>query len=154
MRSRVQSVVLPPEVGEFADEVRRVFLELGRSFGPDALTGECSPPVDVYETDHVLEIAMDLPGVDAQGVRVVIKGSAVLIAGEKAIRRGMGDSSFHLVERGFGRFARLIRHTTACDAGQARATLANGELRVTLPKTAERRGQAIRVPISSDRPVA
>ena len=69
----------------------------------DSLTGECSPPIDVYETDDALEIVVDLPGVDRDAVRVVAKGDAVLIAGEKAPRRGRGDSSFHLVERGFGR---------------------------------------------------
>jgi HSP20 family protein len=153
MRSRIQ-VVLPSEVGEFSEEVRRVFLELGRAYGPDSLTGECSPAVDVYETDEHLEIVVDLPGVDAQAVRVVIKGSAVLIAGEKTPRRGRGDSSFHLVERGFGRFARLVRATTACDTGQARAVMAEGELRVSIPKLIERRGQSFRVPITTDRPGA
>jgi len=151
MRSRIQAVVLPSEVGEFADELRRVFLELGRAYGPDALTGECSPAIDVFETDDQLEIVMDLPGVDAQAVRVAIKGSAVLIAGEKAPRRGRGDSSFHLVERGFGRFARIVRMAAACDAGNARATLQDGELRISLPKIAERRGRALRVPIATER---
>lgn len=153
MRSRIQ-VVLPSEVGEFAEEVRRVFLELGRAYGPDSLTGECSPAVDVYETDEHLEIVVDLPGVDAQAVRVVVKSAAVLIAGEKAPRRGRGDSSFHLVERGFGKFARLVHITTACDTGRAKATLAAGELRISLPKVTERRGRAFQVPITTDRPGA
>ena len=149
MRSRVQAIVLPSEVlGELSEEVRQVFAELGRTYGLDTLAGECTPPIDVYETDSTLEILMDLPGIDPAAVRVLVKGPIVLIAGEKAPRRGRGDSSFHLVERGFGRFARTVRLTTPCNASQARASLANGELRVTLPKIAERRGRAIRVPIS------
>ena len=109
MRSRFQAVALPAEVGEFADDVQQIFRELGRAFGPESLIGECAPALDVYETDDKLEIAMDLPGVDAMAVRIVIRGSAVLIAGEKPARRGQGDSNFHLVERGFGRFVRLVR---------------------------------------------
>ena len=154
MRSRIQAVVLPSEVGEFGDELHRIFRELGRAPGADALTGECSPAVDVYETDHVVEMAMDLPGVGAEAVRIVIKGSAVIIAGEKPPRRARAESSFHLVERGFGRFARLIRVTTPVDTARASATLANGELRLTLPKIADRRGTAIRIAISPGRPVA
>ena len=153
MRSRIQAVVLPTEVGEFGEDLRRIFLELGRSSSADALTGECSPAVDVYETDNVVEIAVDLPGVAAEAVRIVIKGAAVLIAGEKPPRRGRSDSSFHLVERGFGRFARLIRVTASVDAARALATLSNGELRLTLPKIENRRGRAIHVTISSERPV-
>jgi HSP20 family protein len=147
MRARIHGVALPSEIAEFSEEVRRVFQELGRTFGSDAsLHGECSPAVDVYETDESLEVTVDLPGVDAATVRVVAKGDSVLIAGEKAARRARRESSFHLVERDYGRFARVVRLGRACDTSKARATLANGELRVSIPKIAERRQRAI--PIS------
>lgn len=151
MRSRIHTVVLPSEVGDFADEVRQIFDDLGRAYELDTLPGECAPPVDVYETDAAMEISMDLPGVAADAVRIVAKGDALLIAGEKASRRGRGDSSFHLVERGFGRFARTVRLPIACNATEARATLAHGELRITLPKIVERRGRAIQIRVSRDR---
>ena len=148
VRSRIHALVLPSEAAEFADDVRRIFLELGRTFGLDTLAGECSPAIDVSENGQAIEISMDLPGVDLAAVRVVVKGSVVLIAGEKAPRRGRGDSTFHLVERGFGRFARSVRLTTSCDASQARATLEQGELRIRLPKIVDRRGRPLDVPIS------
>jgi HSP20 family protein len=159
MRSRIHSVVLPSEVGEFSDEVRRIFAELARDYGADALAGECSPPLDVFETDDALEISMDLPGVDPGAVHVVVKGQTILIAGQKAPRRGRGESSFHLVERGFGRFARTIRLAAACDTARARARLSEGELRVTLPKIADRRGRPIKIAVTdgphhSDKPLA
>jgi HSP20 family protein len=150
MRSRVQGIVLPSEtLGEFADEVRQIFQELGRGYSLDTLAGECSPPIDVYETDATLEISVDLPGVDPASVRVIAKGTVVLIAGDKAPRRGRGDSSFHLVERGFGRFARTVRFSTPCDAGKARAVLEKGELRLSLPKVTERRGGAIPIAVKN-----
>ena len=149
MRSRIHAVVLPSEVGEFADEVRRVFLELGRTFGLESLAGECSPAVDVFESDGAIEIAVDLPGVELAAVRVIVKGSTVLIAGEKTVRRGVVDSTFHLVERGFGRFARTVRLTVPCDGAQATATLADGALRVRLPKVTERRGKAIPIAVTA-----
>lgn len=149
MRSRIHSVVLPSEVGDFAEEVRHVFLELGRTFGLESLAGECTPSLDVYETDHSIEIAVDLPGVDSNAVRVIINRGTVLIVGEKPARRAQGDSSFHLVERGFGRFARGVRLACACDASQALALLTDGELRISVPKIAERRGRSIQVPVQS-----
>jgi HSP20 family molecular chaperone IbpA len=95
---------------------------------------------------------VDLPGVDPTGVRVVVRGDAVLIAGYKTPRRGRGESSFHLVERGFGRFGRLVRvATAACDTAKARATLDNGELRVTLPKISDRRGARFEVAVQTRR---
>ena len=149
VRSRIHAVVLPSEAGDFAEEIRRIFRELGRGMASDALAGECSPPVDVFETDEALEITVDLPGVDPSAVRVAVKGDIVLVAGEKIPRRGRGDSSFHLVERGFGRFARTVRLTTACDAGKARLTLKDGELRLTLPKISERRGKLVEIKIEA-----
>jgi HSP20 family protein len=148
MRSRIHAIGLPSEIGEFADEVRQVFLELGRTFGSDSLAGECAPAIDVYETDESLEITVDLPGVDASAVRVVGIGDSVLIAGEKAARRARRESSFHLVERDYGRFARVVRLGRPCNTSKARATLGNGELRVSVPKIVERRSRAIQIDVN------
>src|SRR2546430_2046005 len=82
-----------------------------------------------------------------------VKGNAVLIAGEKSSRHVRGDSTFHLVERGFGRFVRSVRLVAPCDGANARATLDNGELRVTLPKIGDRRRRAIHVPVAGGKPV-
>jgi HSP20 family protein len=149
MRPRVHAVAFPSEIGDFSDEVRRVFLELGRDFGGgESLSGECSPAIDVFESDNALEIAVDLPGVDAVAIRVLGKGDSILIAGEKAARRPRGESSFHLVERGYGRFARVVRLARACDTAKARATLNDGVLRVSVPKISERRERAILIPVN------
>ena len=147
MRPRIHAVAFPSEIGDFSAEVRQVFAELGRAFGSESMAGECAPPLDVYETDDLLEITMDLPGVDPAAIRVIGKGDSVLIAGEKAARRARRESSFHLVERGYGRFARVVRLGRACDTSKARATLANGVLRVSLPKIADRRNRAIPIAI-------
>jgi HSP20 family protein len=149
MPPRIHAIAFPSEIGDFTDEVRRVFLELGRVFGSDSLAGECSPAVDVYETDDTLEITVDLPGVDAAAVRVLGKGDSILIAGEKAARRARGETSFHLVERGYGRFARVVRLARACDTSKAHATLVDGELRISIPKITDRRGRAIPIAIGS-----
>ncbi|HUR35713.1 MAG TPA: Hsp20/alpha crystallin family protein [Vicinamibacterales bacterium] len=151
MRSRIQAVVLPSEPGEFRDDIRRIFQELDRA-GQELPAGECAPPLDVFETDGAVEIAMDLPGVPAGAVRVVARGQMVLIAGIKAPRRTRGESSFHLVERGYGRFARVIRLASACDTSQARATMSDGELRVSVPRLADRRGRSIRIAIADGSP--
>jgi HSP20 family protein len=147
MRPRIHAIALPSEIGEFAAEARQIFVELGRTFGAESPAGECAPALDVYETDDALEITMDLPGVDPAAVRIVGKGDGILIAGEKAARRARRESSFHLVERGYGRFARAVRLGRACDMSRARATLTNGELRISIPKIVDRRGKAISIAI-------
>jgi HSP20 family protein len=148
VRPRVHAIAIPSEIGDFADEVRRVYFELGRVFGADSLTGECSPAVDVFETEESIEIAVDLPGVDRTAIRIVCRGDGVLVVGEKVAHRSQTESTFHLVERGYGRFARVIRLTCPTDPSKARATLAGGELRISIPKIEDRRGQTIRIAIT------
>ena len=154
MRPRVLAFTVASEVGDFSDGVRQIFAELGRAFGSESLAGECSPVIDVYETDDALEIAVDLPGVDPTALHVLSKGDSILIAGEKAPRRARGESSFHLVERGYGRFARVVHLHRPCDASKARAKFMHGELHVAVPKVADRRGHTFTIAISTETPSA
>jgi HSP20 family protein len=140
---------MPFDVGDFADEVESVFLELGRAFGLESLAGECSPSIDVFETDETVEVIADLPGVQREAVRVLAKGDSLLVIGEKTSRRSPSESTFHLVERGFGRFVRIVRLGASCDTARARATLINGELRIVVPKIADRRGSTIRISVAA-----
>lgn len=151
MRARYPLTTLPAEAAEFQDDIRRAFLDLGRTVGAESLAGECMPAVDVYESDDAIEIVVDVPGVDPSAIRVLARRETVLIVGEKVARRARVESSFHLVEREYGRFVRTIRVLRACDTSRARAEVANGELRISLPKIAERRDRAVQIPISLSR---
>jgi HSP20 family protein len=154
MRSRIQAVVLPSEPEEFRDEARRIFQELDRTPGEEVLAGECAPAIDVFETDEAVEIVVDLPGVSPASVRIVARGQMLLIAGNKVPRRTRPDASFHLVERGYGRFARVVQMSASCDTNRTRASMNNGELRISVPRTAERRGRSIRIAIPGEPPTA
>jgi len=144
-------LLVSTDVGDIGPEVRRLFEDLARQ-RPDrrhAVSGECLPLLDVFETERGLELVLDLPGVSADGLRVLIKDGLVLVVGEKE-RSGLGDgpASFHLVERDFGRFVRAVRVHAAIDASGATARLAAGELRVVLPKIQERRGREYLIPVT------
>lgn len=143
-------LLLTSESRDLAGEIARLLDDVARSIGRHVPAGETTPAVDVVETDSTVEIDVDLPGVQADEVRVIIKNGVVIVAGEKLAQDAgqRADANFHLVERGFGRFARAVRLTGAFDAGRAHATLEDGELRIVIPKIADRRGREIAVPIS------
>ncbi len=137
---------LPSEVADFAEEVRQAFLELSRVYAMEPVS-QCSPAIDVYERDGSIDVVVDLPGVDPAALRVLAKGDTLLIVGEKTARQAQPDSSFHLVERDFGRFARAVRLASACNTAETRARFVNGELHITTPKIPERRGRTIPVAV-------
>ena len=147
------SVLHTAELGDLTEDVRRLLQELATtSSSRSTAAGDCVPPLDVIETDEAVEILLDVPGVAAASLRILLKGSVVLIAGEKWVAGpGPGTGGYHLVERGSGRFARAVRVSGAFEGSRVRATLTDGELRITLPKLADRRGAGLAVPIESTR---
>ena len=143
------SFIPSAEIGDLADDVRQLFEELASTLRAEqrAASGECRPPVDVFETDAAVEVVVDLSGVAPEAVRILFRASVLVIAGEKAAPRPGEPQTFHLVEREFGRFARAVRLTGAFDLQAATATMREGELTVVLPKRADRRGTAHRITI-------
>ena len=110
-----------------------------------------APALDVIETPAAIEIVVDLPGVLAEDLRVVIKQGALIVAGGKhpPAEACQDGADFHLVERSFGRFARVVRFDHAVNAARAAASLTAGVLRVSVPRIAERRGREIVVPVET-----
>lgn len=143
-------LLVSTDVGDIGPEVRRLFdsLAKGRPDRRRAVSGECLPLLDVFETEQGLELVLDVPGVSADSLRVLVKSGLVLVVGEKE-RPALtpGPASFHLVERDFGRFVRAVRVHAAVDAAGASARLKDGELRIALPKIQDRRGREYHVPV-------
>jgi len=111
--------------------------------------GECTPRMDVVETSAGIEVLIDLPGVPRSQITVVFSEGTLIVAGRKLPTSCTHqEAAFHLAERDFGRFVRAVRLSGAVDGGQARASLAEGELRVILPRVQERRGRDIRIEIT------
>ena len=143
------SFIQPAEWGELADDIRQLFDELAatRPAGSAAAAGTCRPHCDVFETDRAIELVVDASGVPADSLRVVFRDGVIVVAGEKLAHPASSTHTYHLVERDFGRFARVVRVTGAFDVERAAATLGSGQLTVILPKRLERRGVAHRVAI-------
>lgn len=135
---------------DMGDELRRLLDLVEAKAETTGIASECTPPLDVVESAGAIEIVVDLPGVDRQTLQVAFSQGTVLVAGTKhASVCSHSDAAFHLAERSFGRFARAVRVSGAVDAGRAQATLTAGELRITFPRLAERRGSQITIPVES-----
>jgi HSP20 family protein len=122
--------------------------DLQRLLDPGEAVVEYTPPIDVIETETAVQVLLDLPGVEATQIEVVFSRNVLVISGEKTPSgHAHGGAAYHVAERAFGRFARAIGVEGAFDVGEAVATLKDGELRLLLPRLAERRGGKIRIPV-------
>jgi HSP20 family protein len=141
---------LDQSAADLAEDARRLLLELDRDIpGVSNVTADCRPPLDVIETAGAVEVVMDVPGVPADSLRVAIRRSTLLVVGAKLAPAADVNARFHLAERSYGRFARAVRLGGAFDAARSRAMARAGQLRITLPLIADRRGTI--VPIAVER---
>ena len=137
------------DAADLAEDARRLLIELDHEApGVATASGECRPPLDVLETTETVEIIVDVPGVAVESLRVAVRRSTVLVVGAKLAPAGVPGSRFHLAERAYGRFARVVRLSGAVDASRATAGVAGGQLRVVIPRIDDRRGRVIDVPVA------
>ena len=93
-----------------------------------------SPRADVSETDDLYTLELDLPGVDAESLDVTMEDGILKISGERAVVRDESTTRIHRSERFHGRFFRSFALGTDVQADAVEADLADGVLRVTVPK--------------------
>ncbi len=134
-----------------ADDARRLLDELDRDVpGASLSSGECRPALDIIETANGAEVIVDVAGVPAAALRVAIRRDTVLVVGAKLAQTSPPDVRFHLAERSYGRFARAVRVSGAFDAKRAKAIVAEGLLRVVLPRIDDRRGHLIHIEVETE----
>lgn len=134
---------------DLAEDARRLLLELDRDVpGAASTAADCRPPVDVFETASTIEVVVDVPGVSAESLRIVVRRSTLLVVGAKLAGPIDPTARFHLAERSYGRFARAIRLTGAFDPSRARAVVSAGQLRIVFPLLEDRRGRVITIPVT------
>jgi HSP20 family protein len=136
---------LPLDVHAWAGELRRAFQE-DDDVVQRGMAAEWSPPTDVIQHPDALEVVMDLPGVE-EHLTVAIADGALVVTGEKFPGRCAEGAAFHVAERTFGRFRRVIPLRFAFDTADIKATLAGGALRIIIPLMPDRRGRAITIPV-------
>jgi HSP20 family protein len=109
--------------------------------------GLSAPNVDVSETDDAVQVSAELPGMDAKDVELSFQGNSLVLKGEKTEEKESKEKDFHMRERRFGSFHRMIPLPSGVDIGKAKAEYEKGVLRVTIPKTAEAKQQRKKIEI-------
>jgi HSP20 family protein len=91
------------------------------------------PPVDLEETDEAYVFASDLAGVDRNHVMIELTGNELAIGGE--VKKEEQSDVMPEQLRGGAQFAYSITLPEPVDADAIDASLENGVLKVTVPKS-------------------
>ena len=96
-----------------------------------------APPIDVYESPSAYVVSIEVPGVPREQVEISVEDNRLTVRGRRPESPARNESvHYHLVERGYGTFARTFEFGQKIDADAVSADLAEGVLLVTLPKVA------------------
>jgi HSP20 family protein len=89
----------------------------------------------------------EMPGLERKDVEISLENDMLTIRGEKKVERENEDKdkSYHLIERNYGVFYRVLQLPPGVDPSKVQATMANGVLKVTLPKPARSEAKKIEV---------
>jgi HSP20 family protein len=124
--------------------------ELFRSFARD-LNPETAPqtavstPLDIFEHDDRFEVWLDLPGVNREDVKLSLENETLRITGERPAQAVTEETSRHFrrTERWTGTFARSLSLPASVDAARIEAKLADGVLKLVLPKRDQAKPRSI-----------
>jgi HSP20 family protein len=130
------------EMDKMRREVDRLFNRMWGDFGSMLFSGPC---IDISETEDVLVIRAELPGVDSDDVRISVTDRTLSLSGEKRAKKVMRGEQFYRVERRFGSFSRKIELPCSVEMEEIKATFENGVLMIVMPKCQDRNGGHVQV---------
>lgn len=107
------------------------------------------PATDIIESDDMLELAVELPGLEKKDVEISVEEGVLTLRGEKLEERKENeDNKYHLFERIYGSFQRTFVLPRSVDPTKITAEFANGVLKVFLPKTTEAKAKGRKIEIA------
>ncbi len=130
---------------------------------PDALSGAHDPhaaradgpsrfvpAVDVTEEKDGYLVTAELPGLKAEDIHINVEKNVLTLSGERKLEKEEKDAKVAVVrlERGYGAFTRSFVLPDTADGEKVEANLADGLLKVRIPKRASAQPRKITVKVS------
>jgi len=126
------------DIDQLQHEIHELFADLWQ--GPRfAARRGFRPHADCYRTDDPAELTVlvELPGVTAQDVQLVVSDRTLTVSGKRDRPRCPGQV-YQQLELDYGTFARQIALGADVDVEAARASLEHGVLKIVLPLARKR----------------
>jgi HSP20 family protein len=102
------------------------------------------PTTDIYETDQVLTVVMEMPGVDKGKVEINIEEGVLTVEGRIDFSKYEALVPVY-TEYNIGNFRRSFNLSNSIDQDKIRADMKDGVLTVTLPKAEQAKPRKIAV---------
>ncbi len=140
------------ELSRLQGELNRLFAAFVETNDKGAAPASSwDPNVDVVDDGETIRILVELPGVEAEDVRVSIRGRVVMVRGTKKGRiRAKEGMRFFCMERYFGNFVKSIPLPRPVNSHHARTRMRHGLLEIILPRVPDLREKEIEIPVQAE----
>jgi HSP20 family protein len=128
----------PDEGSEFNrlhQEVNQLFNLFSQ--GADPFSSRVYPAINLTEEGNNLYVRAELPGLNPESLDISVIEGKLMIRGERKIEEEDQRTSYHRREREAGFFRRTIALPIKVDSRKVSASMKNGVLTITLPKSEE-----------------
>lgn len=138
------------EVARIQSEINRLFETLLRLREGEEQVGSWVPAVDCNETEDMLVVEAEVPGVDPESLVVEAESGTLYLRGTRRppAAREAPQNQVLQDEREYGAFERVIPLITPVNTRNATCRLVDGVLRVEFPRVPNRRGEPVPIPIA------
>ncbi len=103
------------------------------------------PAIDMYEDKDNVIVEAQLAGIDPENVDVSIENDVLTVKGEGEKKNEVEDKNYYRKEIRRGSFYRNIPLPTGVEGDKANAVAEDGVLKITVPKTTEKKSKTIKI---------
>ena len=102
------------------------------------------PDADIYESEDVLTVILEMPGVARDNVKVGVEDGVLKVEGQLDLSKYQGLHPLY-TEYNIGHYARSFQLSSKIDQNKITASMKDGVLSLTLPKVEEAKPRRIEV---------
>lgn len=106
------------------------------------------PAINLSETGDTIEVTADMPGMSGDDLDITLNGDRLVLRGQKQDDREVENTRYHLTERSYGAFERVIPLGFVPEDDAVTAELRDGVLRLSVRKPPQAKSAVHKVPIS------
>lgn len=112
---------------------------------PSVLGRTEQTPLDLYETDEAYVAKVALPGLKPEDFEITLENNILRVHGETRSEKETEEARYHVRERRYGAFDRVVRFPSAVNGDKVDASLTDGILTIRVPKAEEAKAKRISV---------
>ncbi|MCL1926912.1 MAG: Hsp20/alpha crystallin family protein [Syntrophorhabdaceae bacterium] len=138
------------DISSIQEKMNQLFEDtMSRSRGKEERlgVGMWTPAVDIYETNEVVVVKAEMPGLTKDQIGIEVKDGLLVLKGERKIEKDVKEENYHRIERAYGTFQRTFSLPASVDQEKISASLKEGILELTLPKKEQAKKRQIDVAV-------